>query len=583
MEIIEDSVLLTSMTFEDESDVYGCLPFDVDDIRRIYNGDFDVEDLDKLANKLDYIDNIYLMDIIVLMKYKGIEPSNLNLKKKWDNLELENRIEKTIIRYGNINTLIWLHKTSGFKITSKLLKFSSGYCSLKIIKWLFQKVKPNDKLLVVAAKNGNYEIVNFLLELSYTRYINRALKMALYHGHFKVVELLLKYDAKVIRHHDDFLLSAIHSGSIKYIKMFLSKPFMVTNLYTIIIWACKRSDLEIFKLLVSSGINPKNHSYFSYYLLGNCNLDIVKYFHEDGVTFHSDMLPVAIENDRNNNEVFKYLITKKIVDISSESVQKRIISLAIEKGKYELVKLLLDVGCKINAIQYSIVTLRRLINSKCSIVPDYNIIWLEMVKYLIKHGYDVHANDEDLFIFSCTMGCLDAVELLYNMGSNIQAQNNLALRSASGKGKYEVVKFLFEKGIKLNNNYYYGPEVYQDIKLLDIYIEYGLDVKFQNCKLLIDACRSDYMGITNLISRGADPNCQNGLPLLIACRSEIPYNRDMLINTLIQWGANINLHNYIAEYINNNFYIDHKIIKILIQPHKYNLHHQLLSTINLLN
>ena len=71
---------------------------------------------------------------------------------------------------------------------------------------------------------------------------------------------------------------------------------------------------------------------------------------------------------------------------------------------------------------------------------------LEVVKYLVSQGADIHANNERALRRACEEGHLDVVKYLVEQGANIHADNEYALHWASRKGHLEVVKYLVSQG-----------------------------------------------------------------------------------------------------------------------------------------
>jgi ankyrin repeat protein len=80
---------------------------------------------------------------------------------------------------------------------------------------------------------------------------------------------------------------------------------------------------------------------------------------------------------------------------------------------------------------------------------------LEVVKYLMKNGSDIHSGNNEALIVASEYGYVEIVKYLIKNGADIHAQREYALRTASEYGYLEVVKFLVENGadIHAENNY----------------------------------------------------------------------------------------------------------------------------------
>lgn len=82
---------------------------------------------------------------------------------------------------------------------------------------------------------------------------------------------------------------------------------------------------------------------------------------------------------------------------------------------------------------------------------DSVIIWascygnLEIVKYLVEKGVDIHHRDDESIIEASRHGHLEVVKYLVENGADINANDNAALYMAYDE-HLEIVKFLIEKG-----------------------------------------------------------------------------------------------------------------------------------------
>jgi ankyrin repeat protein len=68
---------------------------------------------------------------------------------------------------------------------------------------------------------------------------------------------------------------------------------------------------------------------------------------------------------------------------------------------------------------------------------------LEVVKYLVEQGADIHDNNDLVLIWA--RGHLEVVKYLVEQGADIHAKNDAALKWASENGYYEVVIYLKEQ------------------------------------------------------------------------------------------------------------------------------------------
>ena len=75
---------------------------------------------------------------------------------------------------------------------------------------------------------------------------------------------------------------------------------------------------------------------------------------------------------------------------------------------------------------------------------------LEVVKYLIKNGANVHAMNDKALICASNNGHLEIVKYLIKNGANVHADNDYALRYASNNGHLEIVKYLIKNGANVH-------------------------------------------------------------------------------------------------------------------------------------
>ena len=139
-----------------------------------------------------------------------------------------------------------------------------------------------------------------------------------------------------------------------------------------------------------------------------------------------------------------------------------------EKGYLEVVKYLIEKGSDIHAendyaLRYSAMNghlevVKYLIEVGADIhaLIDYALTLsannghLEVVKYLIEAGADVHANHDLALRWSANNGHLEVVKYLIEKGADLHADNDYTLRWSAEEGHLEVVKYLIEKGANID-------------------------------------------------------------------------------------------------------------------------------------
>jgi hypothetical protein len=77
---------------------------------------------------------------------------------------------------------------------------------------------------------------------------------------------------------------------------------------------------------------------------------------------------------------------------------------------------------------------------------------LEIAKYLVSLGADIHANEDIALIEASLNGHLEIVKYLASVGADIHTCNEYSLRTASKWGHLEVVKHLISLGADVHAN-----------------------------------------------------------------------------------------------------------------------------------
>lgn len=89
---------------------------------------------------------------------------------------------------------------------------------------------------------------------------------------------------------------------------------------------------------------------------------------------------------------------------------------------------------------------------------DYALRWasgnghLDLVQFLVSKGADVRALDDYALRCASENGHLDVVQYLVSKGVDVRALNE-SVKCASYKGRLEVVQFLLSKGAEVQNNW----------------------------------------------------------------------------------------------------------------------------------
>jgi ankyrin repeat protein len=111
---------------------------------------------------------------------------------------------------------------------------------------------------------------------------------------------------------------------------------------------------------------------------------------------------------------------------------------ACRNGHLEVVKYLVSLGVDIHVWE------------------EYGFRWacmnghLEVVKYLVSLGVNIHTMEEWGFRLACQNGHLEVVKYLVSLGVDIHAMEEWGFRSACENGHLEVVKYLVSLGVDIH-------------------------------------------------------------------------------------------------------------------------------------
>ena len=165
---------------------------------------------------------------------------------------------------------------------------------------------------------------------------------------------------------------------------------------------------------------------------------------------------------------------------------------------------------------------------------------MEVVKYLVEHEADIHAEEDEPIIVAARGGHLAIVEYFVSKGANIHAKQETALCSACYNGKIDVVKYIVEQHYP---DIHASPRIgYEYTSPIRSAIEYG------SLEL-----------VEYLLSKGADPNTRDNVnfdPQFRGCFDydfclclAIELNHVDIVECLLQNGANLHIFHTDDEYV----------------------------------
>ena len=154
---------------------------------------------------------------------------------------------------------------------------------------------------------------------------------------------------------NEALKSACYSGNIEVVKKFIEKG--ATNFSEVLPIACEYENFEIVKLLIEKGANSFDEALRSASLVGDMNM--INYLIEKGACpFDNCLLNSCLFK---NKEIAEYLITKGADPSSKIGFNKTAFQIAIDKGYYPMIVLMIYHGISLENFKPSCLTKKGLI------------------------------------------------------------------------------------------------------------------------------------------------------------------------------------------------------------------------------
>lgn len=98
-----------------------------------------------------------------------------------------------------------------------------------------------------------------------------------------------------------------------------------------------------------------------------------------------------------------------------------------------------------------------------------NYEYLELIKYLVEQGANIHFNNDEAIMWSAHFGHLKIVKYLVSKGANIYANNSFALFSSIDNGHKKVSEFLRLKSRESINYIHLITNIHIIIKEFGLY------------------------------------------------------------------------------------------------------------------
>lgn len=206
------------------------------------------------------------------------------------------------------------------------------------------------------------------------------------------------------------------------------------------------------------GMNIINNdsSQFTFYSV----VDIFN-FMDGGIYIIEVVLPTENENFKmtKNDKYNEYYANMVIVGQKYELVRPETFKLLIEQGADVSINdfYVLTWNCENNHLDtvkylFSIgicVSIDRISRTLSTTAMKGH---LDIIRYLVEQGSNINSNDNSALKYSSEFGHLAVVQYLVTNGADVQANNNYALRLACQNGHMDVVQYLVESSANVNAN-----------------------------------------------------------------------------------------------------------------------------------
>ena len=285
--------------------------------------------------------------------------------------------------------------------------------------------------------------------------------------------------------------------------------------------AAKCGHLALIKLLIEKGADiHKGYSNYSTSISPGGFMQTTFYLTIGDQIYSSKESPLINASAYGHHKVVKYLIDKG-ADISVDN--NKALHIAVERGHIKIAKLLIGRS-------------------------DYDCIKL---------------GNNDILNVSLEKGNLDITEFLIKNGAKF---NENTLHYALRSNQLKVIEFIIDKGVDINteiNTKLIETIVTTNTDIIDLFVKYGFDIRFQNDLALRSVIKCGQIGIVKyLIDKGANihANDDEAIKYILEYR----HHDTETIKYLIENGVNIcNINDEIFFRIIKNGYIE--TVKCLVE------------------
>jgi len=249
---------------------------------------------------------------------------------------------------------------------------------------------------------------------------------------------------------EDLLWICAEYGKTKFVKYLLDAGAHVhVNNDNALQWASYNGHTDIVKLLLDAGadVHADNDGALR---TASCNghTDVVKLLLDAGADVHAyNDNALRLANNYGHTDVVKIL-----KDHIAKEKKNKVVRESLSEKFVEDSDPIADMGIGMKA------QLKKWVETETRYnYIEKDLLWIcaearktKFVKYLLDAGADVHADDDYALRWASGKGHADVVKLLLDAGADVHAGNDYALRWASKNGHTDIVKLLLDAGANVH-------------------------------------------------------------------------------------------------------------------------------------